>query len=220
MASKVYVAIMGCAKEDYEDINIVGQSVLDNLYGTWASLFASPPKDKDAFSEQLGKSVAAQSKAKESGGKLDIADRNKESGLLFDMLNVDLKSYVNNLYRDNKVNLEKSGLRVSKEPTPHAIPFAPSCKKVINGLEANTIKFLLSKIQKPAGQGREHLTFIVYMTTDPESLENLKQVCKTTNSKKLIAKNVPRGVDLYYYITAMNAAGESDYSERIRYMLN
>ena len=220
MATKVYVAIIGCSKEEYEVINTVAQSVNDNLYGTWKSLFVDPPVEADAFLEQKDKSVAAQSKAVEFGGKLDISDRNDQSGLLFDMLNVELKPYVNKLYRGNKTNLEKSGLRVSKEPLPHARPFAPSCKSVKNGLEANTVKFYLNKLVFPPGQGSERLTFMVYMATDPESLENVKEVCKTTNSRKLIAKNVTRGVDRYYYLTAINAAGESDYSERIKYMMN
>jgi hypothetical protein len=220
MAKKVYTAIMGCGPEEHDQINVVGQNVYDNMYDKYAAMFVTPPVADADFLKQVTNSTAAQTRALESGGKQDIADRNTESRLTYDMLNVKTKPYVNNLYRGDKSKLSKSGFRISKEPEPHGVPLAPRCKYAKNGKEQGSVKFILEKLAFPEGQPRETLKFYIYMTEDPESVENLKLVVKGASTRNLIVKNVTRGKDYYYYITAMNSAGESERSERIRYMLN
>ena len=220
MSTKEYLAIMGCTKDDHKTINVLGGNIYTNLYVDNAGMYLLPPITKVDFKAQLDISVAAETKAEEERGKQDIIDRDEQSAIFYDMMNIELKPYVNKLYRGNKANLAKSGFRVSKEPKPHGLPLPPKCQRAAKGEENSTVKFFLAKLAWPDGQSPEKLTFFVYVSEDPDKMDNLKMVCKTTNSRKLIARNVTRGKDLYYYITAQNAAGESDYSDRIKFMLN
>jgi len=220
MAKKVYTAIMGFPSWKYEETINLGGSIYNNIYNTYADSFPNPTIEESVFKEQYKICLEAQAKAIFSGSKLEITYRNEQVKIFYYMMSDDLKPYVNRLYKGDKTNLERSAFHISKRPAARSIPCTPSGKRVINGPYPNSVKIMLNKLEWPKGQGREVLFFFVYMTSDPDSTDNLKMVCKTFNSQELIVENVPRGVDMYYYVTAQNTAGESELSQRIKYMRN
>ena len=218
MAAKVFMAITGCSKGEHQKIINLGGALLTNLYDEYDDKFTTPKITKTDFKAQYDILVAANAKAILTGAKLDITDRDNQSDIFYDMINDQMKPYINGLYKGNKTNLEKSGMPVSKEPAPHVALDALSVKKAVKGKETNTVKFYLNKLVWPKDQLPESLIFFVYVTTDPDKTDDLKLVCKTTSSRKLIAPNDKVGVYLYYYLTAQNSAGESPLSERVRFM--
>ncbi len=221
MSNRLSIATVGSDEKDHAATISTAQNVYDNgMYSTsGALLYLNPPNAKVDYKTQLDKTIAAEAKVTAGGSTHDTKDRDLQSGNLRGM-SVANVNYANQLYRGNTVNLDKSGYPVSKEPTPHGVTDPPKVDRAENGKTSGTVKFYLTRTKSPLKKTKEILTYYIYATSDPDSMDNLKCILHTRNSSKLIISNVVRGRDMYYYLTSENAAGESDFSERVKYMLN
>jgi hypothetical protein len=209
---------MGCSQDDYEAINELGTRVYDTLYAN-PLIYPNPPKTNVQLKTVLDLSIDAQSNVK-GGGKQATTRRNNRSKVLHDMLEQEILTYVNGLWRGNKENLELSGFPVSKEPEPHGVPETPVIKRIEKGPVPGSVKIILEPRSGSDIQKKERLMYFVYKGTDPINSTTDEQVLTTSNSKAIIITGVQRAVDYFYTLFAHNGKNGSELATKVRFMLN
>jgi len=221
MGTKISTVALGYPEKDYNGMLSVSKNTYDNgLYSTlYMALFPDTQTSKVDYKTQLDKSDAAETRVNEGGSTHDTTVRNNEFASLH-VMNVANVNYVNQLFRGNKINLEKSGFPLSKEPSPIGVPDPVVIRKATNGPVPGSVKLFINPMTGALSKKRTPRIYYIFVTDDPNSTDNLKCVLHTTSSRKLIVTGVTRGKDQYYYITCETSAGESELSGRWKYMLN
>lgn len=221
MGTRISTVSLGYAENEHDKMISTSKNVVDNgMYSTAGALvYTSPATSKIDYTKQLGKADAAQTLVKDGGSTHDTVIRDSECALLHAM-NVANVGNANTLFRGNTTNLDLSGYPLSKEPSPVGLLPAPRIKEALKGKEPGSVKIRLEKFDALLSKNRGRTTFAVYVTDKSDSMADLKCVCRTTNSHKIINPAAVRGKDLYYYVTASNAYGESETSGVCRFMLN
>jgi hypothetical protein len=219
MATRISVATLGYQEHDYDEMNIRSQIVHDiGMYSTdGVILYPNPFTSKINYKKQLDICIQAQNKTKDGCSKEETTYRNEQCEELHSM-NLGNVGYANGLFRGQKNNLEKSGYLPSAEPVPHGVPPPPDANRAVKGPFVNSSKIFLKHKKKLIGVKPERLMYTVYVTEDPTKTDDLKVALRTTNSFKLIILNVPKDKTQYYYVTAQNAAGESESSPSVKYL--
>ena len=146
--------------------------------------------------------------------------RNNRLKDLHVMLNQELLTYVNGLWKGNKENLEKSGFPVSKKPEPHGTPETPVIKKIVKGPDSGSVKIILEPRSGSETQKKEKLIYFVYKGTDPVDHTADELMLTTSNSRALTIQGVQRGVDFFYTLYAHNGKNGSELAGKVKYMLN
>jgi hypothetical protein len=221
MSTRIALVCIGCKSNDVNGNIDLAQNVHDNgMYSTeGAVLYPNPGTSKINFKKQLDLDAAAEALVKAGGSTHDTDDRDTQNDLLHGM-HASNVNYANQLFRGNKVNLGLSGYPFVSDPTPHGVPEPPVCRKVTNGKLPGTVKFYLAKTTSPLLKKKDTYMYYLYVTDVPNDTSNLKCILHTRDSRKIIATNVERGKDLFYYITCENSAGESESTSSIKYMKN
>jgi hypothetical protein len=211
---EIIVAVLYLRKTDFAGITKLGTRILNKGIYVETTLYATPVVSKTEFEKQLQAAIDAVALADKGGSK---ADRKKQIDLFFKMLRK-LVNYVNGLYEDMPVELEKSGFDTNAIPTPHALPDQPIIKKIIKGNEPGTIIIKLAPFTGLDKNKRERRTFIVLVFADAVTQE-FDTVFTGTNSRKIVVENVPLMTTLYYTVIIRNAAGPSELASKIKYTL-
>jgi hypothetical protein len=211
---EIIVAVLHLVKTDFSGITNLGKRILNQGIYVETTLYATPKIPKDEYEEQLNKAINAVALA-ENGGS--IADRNKQIGLFYKMLRK-LLNYVNGLYEDMQVELEKSGFETNAVPTPHTVFNQLVIKKIVQGNEDHTIKITIEPLEGDARKKKARKNFIVRIYKDMTT-EEFVTVSAGTNSRKIILRDVPYMESLYYTIIVENAAGPSPESARRKFTL-
>ena len=212
-SKRKFYAIMGVATEDYPGLLLLGENILENMYGVNALLFPNPTLTKSVFESYVVKLRTAQ--AAMPGGTAATTKRNNAADDLRTAIRLNVISYVNQLFPDDKENQAKSGCPSSNEPQSHEKPAKPVIKDVVKVTGENSLRVRLARITSPLKKQKEKKTYILFQSDDFEGKVNLKTVCITTNSNELISKNLNRLTEYYFAVIVLNSAGESELSGRV-----
>ena len=216
MSNRVCVAVLNLNKNDHDGINNQAKNFIEGLY-VETVLYADPPIQLADFKNQYDASIQATALAAD-GGKKAIAKRNKESGLLLDMMADKLIIYINGLYKGNRENLGKSGAPVSEDPSPHPRPEKQVIKRIDKGPEPKSAKVFLVMGQGESKKKNENRTYILYVFEAEDAVTPVK-VFHFTSMRKLVAIGITVMTAFWYAVTAQNAGGESDLSDKVRFVL-
>jgi molybdenum-dependent DNA-binding transcriptional regulator ModE len=211
---EIIVAVLHLIKTDFAGITNLGNRILTKGIYVETGLFTTPKVPKDEFETQLNAAILAVAQA-ENGGSL--AERSKQIGLFYKMLRK-LLNYVNGLYEDMQVELEKSGFETNAIPTPHTVFNQPVIKKIVKGNEDHTIKISIEPLEGDAKKKKARKNYIVRTYVDMTT-EEFVTISAGTNSRKIILHDVPYMESLYYTIIVENAAGPSPESARRKFTL-
>lgn len=140
-----------------------------------------------------------------------ILKRNAQSLVVLDLLRV-LVKYVNDIAKGDKYLVSLSGYDVNEENEPLPVPAQPLLKRLEKGSEENTVKAFIEP-------DKNAKIYKLEVTETPDDEKSWRSIADTTNSKKLIARNVPKDKKLYYRISAGNSAGWSLHSVVLAYYL-
>ena len=180
MGTRIFMAVMHCAKKAYDKIVKLGVSVGDLMYANVAD-YAHPPRSKDDFLKIVNDAAEAQALTK-GKGKYETSDRNDKLGILFNVLKKEYLPYVNGLYMGDKTKLLLSGMDVNDEPMAHSIPEKRSIRRVIKGPVPLSAKVELDRNKGVDVSKTERLTYYLFQTDDlTKGEEGLKEVLSTTN---------------------------------------
>jgi hypothetical protein len=216
--NRIVTAVMHCAISQPKKIISRGISVRDLLFVN-VLLFATPPITLILFKAQLDKAIAAQAVVEAKGSVANTATRDAEVLALFLMLNPLLLSYVNGLYKGDKVKLLASGFNVSSEPNPKPSPSVPVIRKVVmTDLALHIAKVYLAPFPALESGSRGVVNYILQIAEGPPIEENFHTVLATTNSRKLFIENLTRGTEIHIRICASNARGTSAWSAVFDFM--
>jgi len=213
--AKQFYAVMGVSTDDFSGLEDLGVNILNKMYDVNAALFPSPLISKPAFTTLVTDFQTSQA-AMKGGGDLETATRNNDATALRNAIKLKVIPYVNQLFPNDKENQLKSGCPVSSDPQPHDIPEKRSLKDVVKGTEVNSLRVRLNKITSPLKKQPDKLTYLLFQSDDEAGTVNLKLACVTTNSNKLIAKGLTALQYYFFAVAAVNAAGQSELSSRIK----
>lgn len=211
---EIIVAVLHLIKTDFAGITNLGNRILTKGIYVETTLYTTPKIPKAEFEAQLNATILAVAQA-EKGGSL--ADRNKQIGLFYKMLRT-LLNYVNGLYEDMKVELEKSGFETNAVPSPHTVPDKLVIKKIVKHNLPGTIKIMLEPFTGSETSKKERKNYIVLIFASEDATE-YKSVVAGTNSRKLIVEDVPNMTTRWYSVIAVNAAGPSILASKVKFTL-
>lgn len=210
----IIMAVLHLRKSDFAGIIKLGNRlVLEGLY-VETTLYATPSVSKTDFEAQLKAVIEAVALADKGGDK---AERTKQVNLIFKMFRK-LLNYVNGLYEDEEVNLKKSGFDVNAVPSPHGVPDQLVIKKIVDHNLPGTIKIKLEPFTGSAANKKERKNYIVQVFAAEDATE-YKSVVAGTNSRNIIVEDVPVMTSRWYSIIAVNAAGPSEPSSKVKFTL-
>jgi hypothetical protein len=216
--TRIVMAVMHCALNQPKKIISRGISVRDLLFVN-VLLFATPPITLILFSAQLTKAIAAQAVVEDKGSVANTATRDAEVLALFLMLNPLLLSYVNGLYKGDKVKLLASGFAASSDPNPKPAPSVPVIRRVaMTDLALHIAKVFLTPFPKLETGSRGVVNYIMQVAVGAPTEENFHTVLATTNSRKLFIPALTRGVEIHIRVCASNARGTSAWSSVFDFM--
>jgi hypothetical protein len=218
MSKKIVLAVMHCTKKQFFKVIELAFSVIEKMY-SHATEYPNPPEPEAILQKAADDAAAAQALVKD-GGKLERANRDVAIGALFDLLETKFLPYVNGLYRNKEQMLLLSGFEVSRDPVAVGVPPTPVINRIEKGTEPGSVKIILEKSTGPLNERKVSLMYFVYQTDDPLDETKLKLVLMTSNSRKLIITDVPRGVDMYYCVSAYHGKNGTELCGKIKYMLN
>ena len=211
---RIFTAVMHCTTKQIDKLIVLGNKVISGLSAN-AATFPLPNPAVALLTTEVSSLETLAGLAKGNTQKKQARDQ--QAAKVFGMLKTET-NYVNGIAKGDRAVILLSGFDASNEPTPQHIPDAPVIKRIENGSSPHSAKILLAKTSSPLNTEKIRLTFIVQMTEDDSMEENWKIVLQTQNSKKLIFINLARGKEIFFRIAAMNAHGQSDWSETANFI--
>lgn len=112
-----------------------------------------------------------------------------------------------------------SGFPSSEAPVAATVPITREIKTIIKGFEAATVRIVLEPATGTEKEKKQRKTYVVLVFATETSQEQILG-CTSSNSTKLICKNVPDAVGKYYKVLIQNAAGTNEMGTRKKFTLN
>ena len=216
MTGKKCEAVMLCTVKEPAKVIDLGINVLKLLFGNPAD-YATPPRNVAYLLKLVGDASAAQALVKK-GGTIATSDRDDKVLLLFTCLEDEFLPYVNGLFKGNRTKLLLSGFPVSAVGEPHPLPKKMVIRKIVKGPEPHSAKVLLENEKNPNKSKKEKLIYKLYQYDTPDVPDSGKLILTNSNRYKLFGKNLTRGKEVGFEVTASNAAGTSESSGIVKYM--
>jgi hypothetical protein len=216
MADNAIKAILDLLETDHDGIYNQGGVFLEKLYKE-TILYATPIIDKDAFTklvEDMGKAKVAA----EGGSDVDKATLLECSGKLFRAMGDKLIPYINSLWKGNRVNIEKSGAKLSAERSKVPPPDQPVINRIVRGPESGSIKIYLVRGTKSSQKKRSKKEYRIYMFVNENDATGT-EIGNTFDSRKLIGYGVPESVYRFFSVRAENSNGSSLLASKVKYFL-
>jgi hypothetical protein len=207
-------AVMHCTAKEHARLIDRGTLVVAGLNAN-STIYPDPNPKPDELSLEVGLLVTLSGQAKVNTQKKEARDQ--QASKLFGML-LEETHYVNKVAKGDRATILLSGFEASAEPSPRPVPDVPVIKRVENGSAPHSAKIFLAKTTSVLNTKKESLNYIVQMCTDDSKEENWKTVLHTQNSKKLLVLNLVRGQEYFFRISALNARGQSDWSETVAFI--
>jgi hypothetical protein len=214
--------VVGFPRGDFANLSVTANNIMEDGVFDHVDIFTTPVPDKTTYKAKLDLFNAAQSSViDKTAGKPGTLLRDKYAGELYDLIEFDLVPYLNKNFRGKPEILSQSGLPLMATKEKHPLPDIPSISKVIDGPAAGSVR---AQVKRKKGvvakRKRERIMWRLYMASDPAKRENYTCICETTNSNKLIGDKLTHGDDLWFALTAANAAGETELSPSVKKQIN
>jgi hypothetical protein len=156
--------------------------------------------------------------AAEKGGDVEIATRTQTTLTLHNAMSDKLIPYINSMWKGNRVNLEKSGAKISAVPSKVPPPDQPVIKKIVAGTEEGSVKIFLVRGIKSTDKKRSKKQYRIIMFENENDVKGV-EVGSSWDSRKLYAYGVPYSVYRYFGVRAENSGGSSLLSIKGKYFL-
>ena len=217
MSTKICKAILDLRPDDWDGIHNQGEVFLSHLY-VETILYPTPiiaEVDFKALVTAAGEALTEAIK----GDDADKALREETGEKLYTAMGQKLIPYINGLWSGNKVNLEKSGAKVSADPSPVPPPDTPTIKKIVPGPEPASVKVCLIRGINSTLKKRSRTLYRVFMFEKEDDAKGV-EVGSSYNSNKLYGYDIPLSVYRYYGVSAQNSGGTSPLSSKTKFYLS
>ena len=211
MANTVFAAVMHCSPLQPKKLLTLLNKVISNLL---TNVLKFPVPGTPVATLQVEVMPLTNTIAAAKGGGLEATAANNKEALKVHGLLKDGLPYINGIAKGDKDTILLSGYDASHEPQPAVIPDAPVIKSIENGPIHGSAKI---KLEKTTGQKGKR-TYIVEMTLTGDNLNSFHIILFAGSSKKLIIPNLIRGQEVYIRVAAMNAKGQSQYSNVVPFI--
>lgn len=216
MSSKICKAILDLSPNDWNGVHTQGETFLSHLY-VETTLYPSPVVTEADF-KILVKDAGDAILAAEKGDDVAKANRLATCIILHTAMQDKLISYINSLWKGNRVNLEKSGAKISAEPTPVPPPDQPVIKKIEHGPVFGSVKIYLVRGVNSTLKKRSRTLYRIFMFEKEEDIKGV-EIGSTYNSNKLYGYEVPVSEYRYFSVVAQNSGGSSLLASKVRFFL-
>jgi hypothetical protein len=216
MADYVCKAILDLDENDHDGILDQGDVFLLRLY-TELVLYPTPVIPKDEFTLLVDNMRTAKTEA-EGGSDVQKSTLLACSSNLFDAMSDKLIPYINSLWKGNRVNIEKSGAKVSAEPSMVPPPDQPVISRIVRGPQPGSIKVYLVRGVKSSQKKRSKKEYHIYMFVNENDTVGI-EVGTSWDSRYLFGYGVPESVYRYFAVRAENSNGSSLLSSKVRFFL-
>jgi hypothetical protein len=216
MADYLVKAILDLDRDDHDGIYNQGGVFLEGLYKE-TTIYVTPIIAKDEFT-LLVTDMGNAKIAAEGGSDVDKAVLLECSDKLFNAMSDKLIPYINSLWKGNRVNIEKSGAKVSAEPSKVPPPDQPVISRIVRGPESGSIKIYLVRGVKSSVKKRSKKLYRIFMFEKEDDVNGI-EIGSTFDSRKLIGYDVPASVYRYFGVRAENSGGSSLLSSKVKFFL-
>jgi hypothetical protein len=216
MADYLVKAILDLDRDDDDGIFNQGEVFLDKLYKE-TTIYVTPIIPKDEFT-LLVTDMGNAKVAAEGGSDVDKAVLLECSDKLFNAMSDKLIPYINSLWKGNRVNIEKSGAKVSAEPSKVPPPDQPVISRIVRGPQSGSIKIYLVRGVKSSQKKRSKKEYHIYMFVNENDAVGT-EIGSSWDSRYLFGYGVPESVYRYFGVRAENSNGSSLLSSKVKFFL-
>ncbi len=209
-------AILDLLPTDFDGVYKQGGVFINTLY-VETTLYATPIITEADF-KPLVKDLGDANLAVANGGDVEKAIQMAASIKLHKAMGDKLIPYINSLWKGNRVNLEKSGAKISAEPKKVPPPDQPIIDRIVKGPVAGSLKVYLVRGKKSTLKKRSKKHYRIFMFEKEEDIKGV-EVGDTFDSRTLFAYDVPASVYRFYAVRAENSGGSSLLSSKVKYFL-
>jgi hypothetical protein len=210
-------AILDLKNDDHEGVYLQGTVFVAKLY-LETILYPSPIIPELDF-KVLVKNSGDCNTAAEKGGDVEIAAQIAATITLHKAMGDKLIPYINSLWKGNRVNLEKSGAKISAERSKVPPPETPVISRVVRGPVTGSIKIYLMRGVKSSQKKRSKKQYRIFMFEKEDDTKGI-EIGSAFDSRKLIGYDVPESVYRYFSVRAENSGGSSLLASKVRFFLS
>lgn len=216
MADDNCKAILDLKNDDHEGVYLQGTVFLAKLY-VETTLYPSPIVPEVDF-KALVKDCGDCNTAAEKGGDAEIAAQIAATLSLHKAMGKKLIPYINSLWEGNRLNLEKSGAKISAERSKVPPPEQPVISRIVRGPEAGSIKIYLVRGVNSSQKKRSKKQYRIFMFEKDDDTKGT-DIGGSWDSRYLIGYGVPESVYRYFSVRVENSGGSSLLASKVRFFL-
>jgi hypothetical protein len=206
---------IGC--NPYEPDTVVKRGLFlisDGMY-THLTLFTDIPEDVDTFTADVNKLANLDAEAKGNTQKKD--ERDEFSFTVYKRIRNNYL-YIKPICIGSIDKINQSGFPPNNAAAPHTLAPKAVIKEIVKGPDPHTVKVKLMRTKGGTKGKKEARTYIVQVR-DTNDTETFKIGAMTTNSTKLIVKDVTFSKVQWYSVVILNTAGSNEGSSSLKFTL-
>jgi hypothetical protein len=209
-------AILDLLPTDFDGVYKQGTVFLAKMY-LETTLYATPIIAEVDF-KPLVKDLGDANIAAENGGEVELAVQMACSVKLHKAMGKKLIPYINSLWEDNRVNLEKSGAKISAERSKVPPPEQPIISKIEAYNEAGSVKIYLVRGKQSTNKKRSKKQYRIFMFEKEDDAKGT-EIGSSFDSRYLYGYEVPTAVYRFFAVRAENSGGSSLLSTKVKFYL-